>query len=646
MTFESVESSDTETAEAPAPTIQRGGAAVPIAQPVREGAASRVNYNIMKNYQSPVLTSDYVGLLQQRAMYPEPMHNDELCGAMRRLLIERLGQLRTDPSETVPNEARWLLRMYNLQMQFLLLMFPRHSAIGDVGDTMGVSCSLLVFDCMCLCLACYTLLAGGLEIATRQLTDASHPDTIRAMLSIHGPDVMIAHYTQTQLLGAWEALAKKSRDTWPTEAVVQYRWCLVLRTADLCSYGEQVRANEDGYTVMDLDAGAQYLQVEERWHLCSARFQQQVMFFLVQTELPCYALRCEVLAHEVRPQPSSSTEADDRATSRKKRRSRAKAAKENSPERDREEALRATAELADELCMEVLGDGCTFERLSAAFDKHFASTCENTNNDSFVKDMSRRWADGMVFPGAKCYAFFENKYSAAPDTSEILRFVFSVSLRTWIEHTLPRQRAKEFVDEESTGEPALADIARSMILQQMVGMHSSEIMWDSECYIDDSTAWRYLVPAYCTQPNDRGYQHNRTDCATFDLGETELFVLERLHQKWSVPIRDRDARCIPAVIRLCGGYWVYCRQRYYRCRSLCQAFVLWVLFVVSYSDGVYYRPTGDRFDMGFLVGMFEEMWTEEQSAAGVSRSRQWVDPQGRPAVEGQGILVIKKRTDK
>ena len=599
-------------------------------QPARSGAASRVNSNIMKNYESPVQFSNYHDLLLQRGLYVEPMHNDEYCCTARQLLSQRLLQLGDDPTPLMEGEHRWLLELFTRMFKFLILMFPRHSQIGDVGDTMGVSCSLLMFDCMCLVLSCYVKLAGGLDVATHSYTDGSDVDLVKKLLCLHGPEVYISRYSQVQVFQSWELLARRSRDTWPSEAVRTFRWCLLLRTADLCTHAERGDLLEPM-----LDAQPHYCRVEEmedggRWKTISPRCQQEWLFFIVQTEIYYVAINDEIL-------PLEYLVEDKRPVQQYRDR--------RSTEKRYLHPLDSTHRKGTEMCEKVLGQGCTFRKISDAFLKHFDKTCDGTSNETFVKAMARRWADTLIYPGAKCYAFFQNKYSIAPDTSEVLRFLYSVALRTWIEHTLPRQSVRSFIDDESTGYPVLADVGRSMLMQQIVGMHSSEIAWDEECYVDESKAATILLPAYCTRTNERGYQVNNTIQASFDLGETEVWSLDTYKNTWTVPIRDRDSRKIPVVVRMCGMHWVYFDRQYYRCESLCHAFVLWILFIVSYTEGTYYRPNGDRFDMGFMMSTLEELWNSLQLASAPSRARTWEDSSGRQVARGKGMLVVKKRVE-
>lgn len=634
---------------------------VAMPEPARSGPASRVNYNIMKNYESPVQVVDYADLLLQRGMYVEPMHNDEYCSVAKKLLTKRLGELKQNRTPLMPGEHQWLLRMYNMHVHFLILMFPRHSTIGDVGDTMGVSCSVLLFDCMMLCLACYTELLGGLEQATRGMTDATGEGVVRALLSLHGPETLISRYTQLQLIHSWECMAKRVRDVWPSEDILQYRWCLMLRTSDLCVHGENLNGksgngllpNGDGGgegrdRTRTLDAHSHYVTVDEDgWAMCSARFQQEVLFYFVQTEQIYLALHEEVMENEYREERTKEQIERRRQKRRQQKQKRkGKITAEIIQDEERRSADSSTRRFGDKLCRKILDRGCTFEMMTKGFEKHFQKACDGTSNDTFIKEMARRWADTMIYPGAKCHTFFENKYSAAPDTSEILRFIFSVSLRTWIEHSLPRQTVNQFLDAQSTGQPLLADVSTSMLLQQMVGMHSSEIAWDRECYLDEADVPKRLLPAYCTKTDKRGYQKNNTKAASFDLSDTEVFSLDRYRNTWTVPIHDRNSRKIPAVVRLCGAYWTYSCGKYYRCRSMCQAFVLWILLVVSDGNAQYFRPNGDRFDMGFMLSLLEEIWNGQQDTSAPNRTRQWIDHTGKPSAEGCGILVVKKRIDK
>lgn len=604
---------------------------------------SRVNFNIMKNYKSPVPKGDYVQLLEQRCMYLEPMHNDEYCAVAHRLLSERLVEMRNvradkklkagEPvPEVVAGERNALHQLYDMYAHFLVYMFPRHSSIGDVGDIMGISTSLLVWDCMMFALACYTELVGGLARATRDSTDSSDEDTVVAQMALWGPDVHIAQYTQMQLLNTWECVAKRTRDTWPTAGIGKFRWCLMLRTADLCVHAEPLGAPD---SLFDYDQA--YVQTEGEWRMASARFLEETMFYFVQTEQLYMVLLEEVIPREHRapakPKPAASAAAK-----------KAYREKRDGPPPPRP-PLESTNLLGDESCRRIFGPECTFGLLCRAFADHFRKTCETTSNDTFIKAITRRWCDCLIHPGAKCYAFFENKYSATPDTSEILRIIFSVSLRTWLQNLLPRQPVTTFVEPGAVGIPLLEDAARAMVLQQMVGLHSSEIVWDEECYIDDTTAPRYLLPAYSTKPNERGYQINNTMGSKFELDQTEIFKVARAQRTWPVPVRDRDSRQIPTVIRLCGGHWVRCAGKYYRVRTLCDAFVLWVLLIVDRCQGMYIRPNGHKFDVGFLLSMVTELWELSCTSSVPNRAREWVAPGGGRAEEGRGLLVIKKRTD-
>ena len=620
-------------------------------QPVRKGGASNATSNVLRNYKAPVRCSTYREMLIERGIPLDNLHLDEYAKAALSMLVHRLQTLHTSPEPMFVGEDMLLKRLFDRQMNYLIVMFGRHAQPASVGETRGISCALILFDCMMYALACYAHMNGGVEAMLEGYTDCWHKDLVTSELSLHGDDIPMNQYTMRQTLASWQVLAKKVRDLPPCEAVVEFRAKLMLRTVRLCVALEPANPPDNledprlWCPSIDMGHAMEYTAVRDGWSMAWVRFKQEVMFYAILSETHYY-----ILFKEVMPRLYTGISAGDFF--------------QRAP-------LIATEELGDEMASMMLGGKAKFVALCKSFERHMKSKYTTLANDSFIKEMSRTVQDQMVHPGVTIYAFFENKYSLPPDTAELQRLYLSVPMRTYLSFDLPRAKAHDFLNPRFFGAEFVSDACRALVLQQLVDTHSTGLLWANECYIADGDGSKFLLPSYATR-EDAKYRNlvNNTAKATFPMDHTEMFTMAKLSNKWTTPVRDRDRHKMPAVVRMCGMFWVYCDGVYYMIDFLQQgvesnlyaAFVFWLLIIAVYRGRTYVRPSGDNMDMGFLSSMLEEAWLAEDNKRDPTRDREWKTPEGEALPPGAGdasrrtpgtaappppgtVLVLKKRGD-